>query len=68
MERVVHFERDAATCGESALGERSGGAEEVDRRYAIMACSSAKIVRRVLAMYVARLEEDEELEGTWEGA
>ena len=28
MERVVHLERDAATEGDRAFGERSGGAEE----------------------------------------
>ncbi len=32
-----------------------------------MACSSANIVRRVLAMYVARVEEEEDEEGIWDG-
>jgi hypothetical protein len=32
-----------------------------------MACSSANISRSVLAMWVARLEEDEDEEGIWFG-
>lgn len=62
-ERVVRFARASATSGARALGLLSGGAELVERRYAIMACSSAKISRSLFAMYVARVDEVEELVG-----
>ena len=32
MERVVHLWSDSAASGASALGDRSGGAEDVERR------------------------------------
>jgi len=48
--RVVHFDKDSAASGASALGDRSGGADDVDSRYAIIACSSANISRSVAAM------------------
>jgi hypothetical protein len=67
MERVVHLARDSATSGARAFGIRSGGEELVDNRYAIIACSSANMSRKVLAMYVAREDVEEELEGTWLG-
>ncbi len=50
IERVVHFARDSATSGASALGLRSGGAELVDSRYAIIACSSANMPLSVFAI------------------
>ena len=50
MDRVVHLASDSATSGANAFGLRSGGAELVERRYAIMACSSANISRSVFAM------------------
>jgi hypothetical protein len=53
MDRVVHLESDAATLGVKVLGLRSGGAELVERRCAIIACSSAKICLNVFAMKVA---------------
>lgn len=67
VERVVHLARDSATSGGSAFGLRSGGAELVESRYAIMACSSANSCLSVLAMNVPSEEEDRELEGTWFG-
>jgi hypothetical protein len=63
MDRVVHFDRDAATLGDNDLGLRSGGAELVESRCAIIACSSAKICLSVFAMSVASEDEDDELEG-----
>lgn len=53
MDRVVHFEREAAKLGVNDFGLLSGGAELVERRCAIIACSSAKICLNVLAMKVA---------------
>ena len=50
IDRVVHLARDSATSGANAFGLRSGGAELVDRRYAIMACSSANIPLKVFAI------------------
>lgn len=50
IDRVVHFARDSATSGANALGLRSGGAELVDRRYEIIACSSANIPRSLFAI------------------
>lgn len=67
MDRVVRFAKDSATSGAKAFGLRSGGAELVARRYAIIACSSAKISRSLFAMYVARVDEVDELVGTWFG-
>lgn len=64
IDRVVHFANDSATSGTNAFGLRSGGAELVDRRYAIIACSSANISLNVFAIDVAREEEEDELEGT----
>lgn len=63
-DRVVRLARASATSGARAFGLRSGGAELVDRRYAIIACSSAKISRSLFAMYVARVDEVDELVGT----
>jgi hypothetical protein len=67
MDRIVHFARDAATSGAKILGLRSGGAELVESRCAIMACSSANISLNVFAMNVASEDEDDELEGIWFG-
>lgn len=46
------------------MGLRSGGAELFERRYAIIACSSAKISLSLFAIYVASVDEEEELVGT----
>lgn len=58
--------KEAVTSGARALGLLSGGVELVDRRYAIIACSSAKISRSFVAMNVAS-DEEEELVGVWFG-
>ncbi len=50
IDRVVHLARDSATSGANALGLRSGGAELVERRYAIIACSSVNMPLSVFAM------------------
>lgn len=67
MDRVVHFESDAATLGVTALGLLSGGVELVDSRCAIIACSSANISRNVFAMNVATEGVGIDSDGTWLG-
>lgn len=62
-DRVVRFAKASPTSGAKAFGLLSGGAELVERRYAIIACSSAKISRSLFAMYVARVDEVDELVG-----
>jgi hypothetical protein len=62
-DRVCRFANVSAISGARTFGLRSGGAELVDKRYAIIACSSAKISRSLLAMYVARVDDEEELVG-----
>jgi len=62
-DRVVRFAKASATSGARALGLLSGGAELVESRYAIIACSSAKISRSLFAIYVARVDEVDELVG-----
>ena len=64
IDRVVHLDSDAATFGDKDLGLRSGGAELVERRCAIIACSSAKICLNVFAMNVATDGVGIESEGT----
>lgn len=64
MDRVVHLDSEAATFGANVLGLLSGGAELVERRCAIMACSSAKICCNVFAINVARAGVGMESEGT----
>jgi hypothetical protein len=66
-DRVVRFAKASATSGARAFGLLSGGAELVERRYAIIACSSAKISRSLFAMYVASVDDVEELVGIWFG-
>jgi hypothetical protein len=66
-DRVVHFASESATSGARALGLLSGGAELVERRYAIIACSSANSSLKLLAMKLANEEEEDELDGTWFG-
>src|ERR1700692_4730700 len=67
MDRMVHLDRDAATLGANGLGLRSGGAELVESRCAIIACSSAKICLNVFAINVARDGVGMESEGIWFG-
>lgn len=67
VDRVVHLASDSATFGARAFGLRSGGAELVESKYAIIACSSAKSCRSVLAINVPREEEDSAVDGTWLG-
>jgi hypothetical protein len=64
---VVHFASASAISGANAFGLRSGGAELVDSRYAIIACSSPNIPLNTFAKYVASEEDEDELEGTWFG-
>jgi hypothetical protein len=58
------LDSDAAIWGDKALGLRSGGAELVERRCAIIACSSANICLNVFAMKVATDGVGIESEGT----
>jgi hypothetical protein len=50
IDRVVHLASDSVISGANAFGLRSGGAELVDRRYAIIACSSENNPLKVFAM------------------
>ena len=63
----VHFASFSEISGANAFGLRSGGAELVERRYAIIACSSANMARSVLAINVAKEDADDALDGIWVG-
>jgi hypothetical protein len=63
IDLVVHLDNDWATLGVVYFGLLSGGAELVESRCAIMACSSAKICLNVFAINVASEGVDIELEG-----
>ncbi len=63
-ERVVRFANASATSGESVCDRCSTVADDVDRRYDITACSSAKVERSCVAMYVASADDEEVGDGT----
>lgn len=61
-DRVVRFDNLSMTSGVKPWGLASG-AEEVDRRYEMMDCSSENVDCSSFAMYVASAEDDDDAEG-----
>lgn len=58
-DRVVRFERLSMADGVSVWDREPEDMDDVESRYEMIDCSSAKVSRSCVAMYVANVEEPE---------
>ena len=63
-ERVLRFVRASVTSGLRGCGLWSADVVDVDRRYDMMACSSAKVDRSCVATNPASEDEEDAADGT----